>query len=64
MFKTYIIAKLTQSSAWIGLTLVLGSFILPRTFIMFFGVLLILNDDAKLQSLFAKLRANIEKWWA
>lgn len=63
MFRDYVISKLSQSSAWIGLALVLGSFILPRTFILFIGILLILNDDAKLQSTFAKLRANLEKWW-
>lgn len=63
MFRNYVISKLSQSSSWIGLALLLGSFVLPRTFIMFVGILLILNDDAKLQSTFAKLRTNLEKWW-
>ncbi len=57
--KSYLKSKLTQSSAWIGFFIIISSFILPRTFIMFGGLLLILNDDEKLKKLFSSLSPKV-----
>lgn len=61
--RNYILNKLTQVSAWMGIIIFLGAFMLPKTIIAFIGILLILNDDAKLQSLSRDLKAQVEKWW-
>lgn len=60
--KNYLKSKLTQSSAWVGFFLIVGAFIFPRSFFIFGGILLILNDDEKLKSLFAKLTPKVNKF--
>lgn len=63
MFRNFVITKLTQSSAWLGLAVIIGALFLPRTWELFVGLLLILNDDKKLEGLFQGWRAQLEKWW-
>lgn len=61
--RDWIINKLTQSSAWLGIAVIIGGLLLPRTWEMFLGLLLILNDDAKLSNLFKGLRIKLEQAW-
>lgn len=64
--KKYILAQLTQVSAWIGLLIIIAAFIAPRGYIVIFGVALILTDDEALKTWVAKrspwLAAKIEEW--
>lgn len=63
MFRNYVINQLTQSSTWIGLAIIIADLIFPRSFIMFLGLLLLINDDARLKGFFSTLKTDIEKWW-
>lgn len=63
MLKIFLAEKLKQTSAWIGIALMIGAFLFPPSFIALLGVALILNDDTKLKELCARLRENLEKWW-
>jgi len=60
MLKNYIINKLTQLSAWIGLFIIIAAFFLPSAWIALAGVLLILTDDDKLQKLISKWSPSIK----
>lgn len=61
--RTWLLKKLTQVSAWVGLFVIVSALIFPRTVEIFLGLLLLLNDDAWLQSKFSFLRGEIEKRW-
>jgi hypothetical protein len=61
--RTFILTKLTQVSAWMGLLVVVGAFFFPRTFLVFVGLVLLLNDDTWLQSKFKFMRDELEKRW-
>lgn len=63
MFRTWLLMKLTQLSAWMGLIVIFGAMILPRTFLVFIGLVLLLNDDTWLQSRFSTLKAELAKRW-
>lgn len=63
MFRNYIISQLTQTSTWIGIAIIISDLILPRSFIMFLGFLLLINDDERLQKFFATLKQDVEKLW-
>jgi len=52
--KKYLISQLTQISAWIGLLLVVSAFLVPRSWILVFGILLIITDDEALKGWVAK----------
>lgn len=61
MFKNYIINQLTQLSAWLGVGTIIAAACLPRTWIIFFGILMVVTDDHKLQEMFAKWSPSIKK---
>lgn len=63
MFRTWALMKLTQISAWMGLIVVLGAMMLPRTFLVFIGIILLLNDDTWLQVKFSTLKSELAKRW-
>lgn len=64
--KKYILAQLTQASFWIGVSIILLAVVAPRTYIMGFGVLLILVGDEIINKWLSKqsarLAAKIEEW--
>lgn len=62
MIKSFIVSKLTQLSAWLGLITILGAFAFPRSWIVLLGAIMILTDDAKLQQFFAKRSPKIKEW--
>ena len=63
MFRTFVISRLTQSSTWYGLIIVLVAFLLPRNWIVFAGILIAVSDDTKVQAFFNGMRREIELWW-
>ena len=63
MFKVWAMEKLKQTSAWVGVGVIVAAFFLPRSFIMLFGAILILNDDEKLKAWAAKAWSELEKNW-
>lgn len=60
MFKKYLLNQLTDVSAWIGLAVIVAALLLPRSFIVFLGILLILTNDEHLKSLVTKLAAEVK----
>lgn len=66
--KKYLIAQLSQVSAWIGFLLILSAFIAPRYMMVLFGLALILTDDEALKSWVATkapwLTKKINEWTA
>lgn len=60
--KNYIIKQLTQTSAWIGLILVIGAVVMPRSWILFMGLILIITDDKNMAAFFARLSPSMKKW--
>lgn len=60
MIKSFIINKLTQLSAWLGVITIFGAFVFPRSWIVLLGVIMILTDDMKLQKFFAKWSPKIK----
>jgi hypothetical protein len=64
--KKYLLAQLSQVSAWIGLLIILSAFFASRSTIVVFGVLLILTDDEALKGWVSRrapwLTARIEEW--
>ena len=63
MFRNFIISRLTQLTSWFGIAIIVGAFLAPPLFIAFFGVILILNDDAWFSSKFVHLRNWLERNW-
>lgn len=61
--RNYILNLLTQTSTWLGIIILLEALLLPRSILMFTGVLFILFDDAKLQSTFNKIRQFLASKW-
>ncbi len=59
----YFLAQLAQVSAWIGLFVIIGAFVLPREYIAIGGVLLILTDDEALKGWVSKRAPGITKWF-
>lgn len=59
MIKAWLINKLTQLSAWIGMLTIMSAFILPRSWIVGLGIVLIFTDDRKLQEKIAKWSPSI-----
>lgn len=57
----YIINQLTQMSAWIGVGVILSAMFLPRSFIICFGIALIIIPDNKLQKKFAEWSPKVAK---
>lgn len=66
--KKYILTQLTQVSSWIGVLIIVMALIVPRQYIVFLGIALILVDDAALKAWIAKqspwLAAKINEWTA
>lgn len=64
--KKYILAQLSQVSAWIGLLVILSAFFASRTTIALFGLILILTDDEALKGWVARnapwLTRKINQW--
>ena len=64
--KKYLLAQLTQVSAWIGLLIILSAFFASRTTIVIFGALLILTDDEALKGWVSRrapwLTSKIDEW--
>lgn len=64
--KKYLLAQLTQVSAWIGLLIMLGAFIAPGSWMFFFGLFLFLTDDEALKNWTTKhapgLTKKFEEW--
>ena len=64
--KKYLLAQLSQVSAWIGFLIILSAFFASRTTILVFGVLLILTDDAALKGWVSRnapwLTRKINEW--
>lgn len=54
MVKAYLLNKLTQSTVWIGVIIIVSSFFLPRHFIMFEGILFMLTDDKHINAIFTR----------
>jgi len=46
-----------------GIGIILGAFIFPRSVIVFMGVILLLNDDEWLRNKFAFMKKQIEALW-
>ncbi len=61
--KKYLIAQLSQVSAWIGVLVVIGAFIAPREYIAIFGIALILTHDEALKNWVARNAPGITKWF-
>jgi hypothetical protein len=64
--KKYLLAQLTQVSAWIGLIIIIAAFIAPREWIAVGGLALILTDDEALKGWVAKhapwIAKKFEDW--
>lgn len=64
--KKYILAQLSQVSAWIGLLIILSAFFASRSTIALFGLILILTDDAALKGWVSRnapwLARKINEW--
>ena len=64
--KKYLLAQLSQVSAWIGILIILSAFFASRTTIVVFGGLLILTDDEALKAWVSRnapwLVSKIEEW--
>lgn len=61
MIRAWLLSKFTQLSAWVGLIIIIGTFIFPRQILVFFGVLLMLNDDQWWKVRFTKLHGWISR---
>lgn len=61
MLKKYIISQLTQLSAWLGVGTIFSAIFLPRSFIIFLGVLMILTDDNHLKDKLSKWAPDLTK---
>lgn len=61
MIKAFIVNKLTQLSAWLGVIIMLGAFVFPRSWIILLGAVLVFTDDVKLQKFFSKWSPTIKE---
>lgn len=61
--KKYLLGQLSQVSAWIGIILIFAAFLLPREYIVFLGLALILTHDEALKGWVAKQAPGITKWF-
>lgn len=59
--KNYIVKQLTQSSAWIGAGVIIAALILPRSFIIVLGIILIVVPDNQLQKKFSEWSPAVRK---
>ncbi len=59
--KKYIISKLTQISAWIGVAIILSILFLPNAITICLALSLILSSDEKLQALMAGWSPKIKE---
>lgn len=64
--KKWFLLQLTETTAWIGLFVILAALFLPRSYIVFLGIVLIAVDDNIVKKWIAKisprLAAKIEEW--
>lgn len=64
--KKYLLARLFESTSWIGMAIIVGAFIAPRWFIILLGLILIVSGDSWLRGWIAKhapeITAQIEEW--
>lgn len=61
--KNYIITQLTQTSTWYGLIIILAALLLPKSWIVVLGLLVLVTDDTKINKFFLELRTDLQKWW-
>lgn len=64
--KKWFLLQLTETTAWIGLFVILAALFLPRSYIVILGAILIAVDDNIVKKWIAKisprLAAKIEEW--
>ncbi len=60
MLKRYFLSRLKESTAWIGVFVILSTLFLPHTVTIIFGVILILTPDAQLHSVIQEINDEIE----
>ena len=63
MFRKFILGKLGNTSAWIGVAIILCDIVQARMAILILGGLLIANDDAWFKDVFQRFGAWIAKQW-
>lgn len=52
--KNYLLKKLTQSTVWMGLLVIVAAFVLPRDYIAIMGLAFMVTDDSHINAIFTR----------
>lgn len=62
MFKTWLKQQATETTAWVGLIMIVGAFLFPRSVFVFLGIVLIAVDDNIVQNWLKKVSPTFAAW--
>ncbi len=60
--KTWLKKQLTETTAWAGFLMIIGSFLFPRSVFIFIGIVLIAVDDDIVHKYLVKISPQLGEW--